>query len=286
MTNGRSIPAMMLPVIIAAAAGLGLLPASAAADDVTVFCADFPTGDSDGDGFPNAWECADSHSLPDPSPSPGGSISRCTGLAGEDRQSCYDPRSPDVYVIVQPVPASTSCPSPTLASVVGLFDPLINATGGLGWAAVHPILSTQVGSPGRCVNCGAPRQGAALVAESCDTSDSYTGVFIGSIDGGGTAIIYTERMKARLTSAGFSGTALTDKLNAWVPHTVCQELNHGAGNRNPLDRRTGDNHYSVGSDRCLDSDVICKTKGGVTSCTIGLTNTDADRSGWDLDVLQ
>lgn len=276
MTNGRRVPAMIRLGLIAAAAALALLPASAAADAVSDFCGANPTGDSDGDGFPNAWECAMSQNYPG---SGDGSISLCSGSeTAAQRQNCYDPRTPDVYVIKQVAACGT------LGAVSDLFDPLIKpvASGGLGWAAVHPIALNQTGtSPTpQCVKCDSPTQGAAKLAESCDVNDSPTGVFIGSIDRGGTAIIYTERMKARLTSAGVSASAFMTELHKWVRHTTCQELQHGAGNRNPLDRRTGDNHYSAGSNVCLDSDVVCKR--GV--CTIGLTNTDADRTGWDLDV--
>ena len=142
--------AFALAITVGAGGALLLLPDHSHA---AVTCPSTSTNDADGDGFTDAEECSGITLLD------GVTVTSC--VAGVDRNSCLDPNSKDVFVIVVPAAGSTLLGADPLRILKGT-----NVTGTKLGLAIHQITEGQ--TTDRRVNGS---QNAIRITESLGTAD-------------------------------------------------------------------------------------------------------------------
>jgi hypothetical protein len=228
--------------------------------------------DADNDGFTDAQEKPPGIYLwGDGSPFPS-----CVGT-GLPRDSCLDPASKDLFVIVVPA-ASTLIPANPLE-----FVSRDQTSGGLG-IATHEIAQGQAG-PDREI---AGTQKAVRISESLDTSnDIILGISqYGTPNGPDLATVYTQRIKNHIMSvcgssfgtskcADNTGVSSQDLIDKYIKHTIAHEAAHMLTLTTTYNDRLGGHHYKTGTNVILDQSVYYKG----TTFYIGTTFTSADKSG-------
>jgi len=242
--------ALALAITVVAGGALLLLPDISHA---AVSCPSTSLNDTDGDGFTDAQECNGILS-----------VSHCD--VGVDRNSCLDPNSKDVFVIVVPATTGPSLLGPDPLAI--LKGTGINGTK-LG-VSIHQITDAQ--APNRLVTL---TQHAVRITENLDTTDVVTGICNqGTPNGLDGCVVYTQRIVnfvnskcpagvPCLTSSGTSGVAAV--ISTFIQNTIAHEASHSMGVTATYNSRYGGNHYQTGTNVVMDQSVYYTTKGGKTT---------------------
>lgn len=242
--------ALALAITVCAGGALLLLPNPSHAQVVCPATGD--TGDADADGFTNDQECTGIGL------GGGGSVPLCVGAAA--RNSCVDPNSKDVFVIVAPAGGSLLGANPL---------EILNrtGTGSLG-IAIHQITDTD--APSRQVTTS---QNAIRIAESLDTADITTGICNqGTPNDADGCVVYTQRIVNFLNSKcpaavvcqinGLAGQQqVATIISAYIKNTIAHEAAHSMALGATYDSRFGGNHYQTGTNVVMDQSVYYTSKG-------------------------
>ena len=243
--------AFALAITVGAGGTLLLLPDHSHA---AVTCPSTSTNDADGDGFTDAEECSGITLLD------GVTVTSC--VAGVDRNSCLDPNSKDVFVIVVPAAGSTLLGADPLRILKGT-----NVTGTKLGLAIHQITEGQ--TTDRRVNGS---QNAIRITESLDTADVTTGICNqGTPNGLDGCVVYTQRIVnfvnskcpagvTCLISPATSGTAAA-VISTFIQNTIAHEASHSLSVTATYNSRYGGNHYQTGTNVVMDQSVYYTVKG-------------------------
>lgn len=231
-----------------------------------VVCPTTSTLDADADGFTDAQECSGSGIL---------GVLPCA--AGVDRNSCLDPNSKDVFVIVVP---DTTGPSLLGQNPLGVLKTTAGITGlGIG---IHQITEGQ--TTNRVV---LGPQKAIRITESLDTSDVATGVCNqGTPNGLDGCIVFTQVISnfvnskcptgvPCLISPSTTGTVAA-VISTYIQNTIAHEASHSMAVTAKYISRFGGNHYQTGTNVVMDQSVYYTTRGGKTTFFIPGAYATAD----------
>lgn len=238
--------ALALAISVCAGGALLLLPNPSHAQ---VTCPP-ATGDADADadGLTNAEECSGIGNFP-----------ICS--SGLDRNTCMDPNSKDVFIIVAPV-------SGGWFNTIGDLLATLKGTGaGKLNIAIHEI--SDAAAPNRQVTSG---QHAIRIAESLNTSEP--GVLGSCIQGTPNdedgCVVYTQRIVNFLNTKcpgttckiSPSTTLLTavQVLPTYIRNSIAHEVSHSMGLGAQYDAEIG-NHYVSGTNVVMDTSVYYVSKG-------------------------
>ena len=265
-----------------------MLAMSASPAHAVVDCTADPTalaGDADQDGFRDLDECLGITLVG------GQSVASCrpaSGLPAPPRETCMDPDTKDMFVILAPAAANSLLPQGfNPFAFQGGFSPV--------GVTVHVIPPAQA-TVERVVIAtsavpGATLQKAARVAESLDTSSTILGLCNwgtpNELDG---CVVYTKRIKNFIDTNCFGDPVATRDgyINQYITHTFLHEVGHSAGGlAADYNSRYGGYHYVAGSGYIMQqSETYRSTKQGVCTFNISLPpngwNTTLDPAGVNL----
>ena len=256
--------AFAMAITVGAGGALLLLPDHSHA---AVVCTPLPgAGDADADGLLDAEECSGILGVP-----------VCT--AGVARNSCLDPNSKDVFVIVVPATTGTSLLGPDPLAILNGAN--VNGTK-LG-IAIHKITDIQAPTD-RLVTS---TQRAIRITESLDTTDVTTGICNqGTPNGLDGCVVYTQRIVnfvnskcptgvTCLISPATSGTAAA-VISTFIQNTIAHEASHSMALTATYNSRYGGNHYQTGTNVVMDQSVYYTVKGTKTTFFIPGAYATAD----------
>jgi hypothetical protein len=270
-------------VLAASFAAVLLLAAGPAA--AAVNCASLVAGataDTDKDGYLDTEECA-GITLPQGFTSPAGASGvvypNCVA-ANAARESCLDPDTPDLFVILGPAAQGSKIPANAWQ-----FVSKSTSQGGLG-VAVHEIRAV-AGNTSRII---VRNQNAVSVAESLDTtSGTELGVAQQTTPNGPAyATVFTQRIENLVSAQCPSGTTCKDSGGAtgnaavrdlYIQHSLAHECSHLLSLTTVYNSRFGGYHYKSGSGYILDQSVVFTAAKGVTTFYITKLYTAADNTG-------
>ena len=267
--------ALALAITVVAGGAQLLLPDHSHA---AVVCTPLPgAGDADADGLLDAEECSGILGVPG-----------CT--AGAARNSCLDPNSKDVFVIVVPAGGSTLNGLAVRADPLEFLRTRPGITG-LG-IAIHQIMETQatINTDRNVTNT----QKAIRISESLNTDDITTGICNqGTPNGLDGCVVYTQRIVnfvnskcpagvTCLISPATSGTA-AEVISTYIQNTIAHEASHSMSVTATYNSRYGGNHYQTGTNVVMDQSVYYTTKGSKTTFFLPGAYATADPSAVKLN---
>jgi len=250
--------------VLAFAIAISPTPALAVVDCST---APSPTADADGDGFSDFVEC---NGITLPLALGGATFPRCTFAAGEDRRSCIDPNSKDVFLIVVRAPSSL-LPS-DLSTLLGGFSGLP--------VTVHFITLTAAPTSRTVL----PPQNAILLSESRDTNGDTAGQCNwGTPNEAAVCVIFTQRIVNAVNNAYATcqpsppaGT-IQSIITTYFQQVAAHEPSHSMKLTKIYDSRYGGHHYKTASGTMMAQSNSFSCKGSTVIWNIGTAYTDADR---------
>jgi hypothetical protein len=213
--------------------------------------------DTDGDGFTDAEETA-GITLVDGNSDPTITVPPCAFTPGEDRNSCLDPSTQDLFVILVPDTNGSLLPADPL-----LFVHRPKVSGGLG-LATHIISADQAPST-RYVT---PNQKAVRVTENLneDPGEVILGIANqGTPMGLDRATVYTKRIFNHVNDVyGDPAAVPSGFIDDFIRHTIAHEVGHMTNLAIEYNRRFGGYHYKTGSEVMMEQSVSYTTKKGVS----------------------
>ena len=262
MTEGQRAPrraGWILSGLVALAVVIGA--ASMPDDAWAVDCANPGQGDSDGDGFTDAQECAGiSLDL-------GTSrmrIERCgQQLPGAE---CVDPDRKDVFVIYRPAATGSllgGLPKPFGDNTfLGIAFTGLSALG----ITVHQLDPTQAGSDRR-VTSGSPQKAVRISESLADGTDPLGYCQFGTPQGLDVCAVYTKRAKAFIDSkCNGAGDTVTDRNQvflAYATYIILHETGHSLGGlAAQYAAAFGGYHYSPVASLVMSQAAQYSTQGG------------------------
>jgi hypothetical protein len=250
----------MLPGILVVILSLLLIPSSALAD-------------ADMDGFTDAEEMT-GITLLDDNGNPTITVPPCTFAPGEDRNSCLDPATPDLFVIVAPFATDSLVPADPLAFI---YKP--KAAGGLGVAAHQLALAEAPLS--RYITS---TQKAVRIAENTDASpgDVILGIANqGTPNGMDRATVYTHRIANHITDiyAAEEQKPPQDLIDDYIRHTIAHEIGHMTSLAVDYNKRFGGYHYKTGSEVLMEQSVVYSVKKGFITFKLSRNFSEPSQAG-------
>ena len=272
--------AFALAITLVVGGALLLLPDHSHAQ---VVCPSTSTNDFDADGLLDLEECNGITLLDN---------AVVTGLlqcpAGANRNSCLDPNSKDVFVILVKPNGSV------IDSIMSQQDPLeiLKGTGVNGTKlsiGIHGITAGQARMTDDPVTdrLVTSTQKAIRISESLNTDDITTGICNqGTPMGEDGCVVYTQRIVNFVTSKcsgscyiGASGPLpINTVISTFIKNTIAHEASHSMALTATYNNRFGGNHYQTGTNVVMDQSVYYTTKGTKTTFFIPGAYANADPS--------
>jgi hypothetical protein len=229
--------------------------------------------DTDMDGFTDIEEAA-GITLADDNGNPTITVPPCAFTPGEDRNSCLDPATPDLFVIIAPAATDSLIPVDSLA-----FINKSKANGGLE-VATHRLNSDQAPST-RLVT---DTQKAVRITENTDASPGEVILGIanqGTPNGLDRATVYTHRIANHVTDvyASAGQTPPDGFIDEYIRHTIAHEIGHMTDLSVDYNRRFGGYHFKTGSEVLMEQSVVYSVKKNVVTFKLSRDFSEPSQTG-------
>ena len=229
--------------------------------------------DSDLDGFTDAEESA-GITLADDNGNPTVTVPPCVFTSGEDRNTCLDPATPDLFVIIAAADTDSFIPVDPLALIYKA-----TANGGLG-VAVHRLNPEDAPT----IRYVTPTQKAVRITENIDAAPGEVILGIanqGTPNGLDRATVYTHRIANHVTDIYASaGQSPPDGfIDEYIRHTIAHEIGHMTDLSVDYNRRFGGYHYKTGSEVLMEQSVVYSVKKDVVTFKLSTDFSEPSQAG-------
>ncbi len=233
------------------------------------------TLDTDGDGLTDNEEC-NTFSFPG---SGGGSIPPCTGASGEDRETCFDPGTPDLALYLRLPSSGSVLPADPFEFIKLAIPDGIDVT-------LHLINENQTDNRKITTGhtaLGFAEQRAVQITELLDPTGSILGTSTVGVNGTDKATLFTKRIEKIVvnayTDAGLSpsGTQFDTDLKNYLLRNAAHELGHILGLKKKCSNKDGC-HDPGGSGVIMEKSVAYTVETGVVTFLTGTVFADSDHT--------